>query len=456
MMRLVLRVFFRRIEIAGAEHIPAEGPILFVLNHPNGLVDPLFLLCFAPRTVSFLAKEPLFRMPVVGFFVRAFGSIPVYRRQDPGSDVSRNRETFAQARALLSSGGVLALFPEGASHDESKLLGFKTGAARIGLGVASKNPGAAGVAAKEDLRIVPAGLYYTWKIRFRSSALLSFGEPFPVAPVALDERDEPPREATRELTSRIEAALSKTMLQAESREALDLVRRAERIFSIEPEGSPMPLAEQLDLRRRFVEGARLLRQRDLSRFAAVEARIARFESERKEAGLPLGDLTPESLTARSLARLVAGNLGSLLLLPLAALGAFLHYPAYRLAGFLADQFARGEEDQQATIKAGAAVLLFPATWAACAAAAGLLFGLRAALVAASVAPVSGYAALRAQETLDVLIGRGRALLSVFSRDSSVRRLLAERRALREEILKIATELDLLPAQPPSPSDSTEA
>jgi glycerol-3-phosphate O-acyltransferase/dihydroxyacetone phosphate acyltransferase len=444
-LRLVLRIFFRRIEITGTEQIPESGPVLFVLNHPNGLVDPLFLLCFAPRSVSFLAKEPLFRMPVVGFFVRAFGSIPVYRRQDPGSDLSRNRETFAQARALLSRGGVLALFPEGASHDEPKLLGLKTGAARIGLGVASQNPGPEEVAAKEGLRIIPAGLYYTWKIRFRSSALLSFGEPFPVIPVALDERGEPPREATRELTGRIEAALSKMTLQAESREALDLVRRAERIFSIEPEGSPPPLAEELELRRRFVEGARLLRQRDASRFAALEARIARFESERKEAGLPLGDLTPESLTARSLARLLAANVGSLLLLPLAALGAFLHYPAYRLAGFLADQFARGQEDQLATIKAGAAVLLFPATWAACAAVAGTLFGLRAALVTAVLTPVSGYEALRARESLDVVVGRGRALLSVFSRDSSIRRLLAERRALREEILVIASELDLLPA-----------
>ncbi len=134
-----------------------------------------------------------------------------------------------------------------------------------------------------------------------------------------------------------------------------------------------------------------------------------------------------------------------MLLPLAALGAFLHYPAYRLAGLLADRFAQGEEDQQATIKAGAAVLLFLATWAACVAAAGMLLGLRAAFVAALLAPASGYAALRARESLDVLVGRGRALLSVFSRDSSGQRLMAERCAMREEILEIASELDLLPA-----------
>lgn len=284
-LRLLLRVFFRRIEIAGAERIPATGPVIFALNHPNGLVDPLFLLCFAPRPVSFLAKAPLFRMPLIGFFVRAFGSIAVYRKQDPGTDVSRNLETFENARGLLSRGGVLALFPEGASHDEPKLLGFKTGAARIALGVA----------AEEGLHIVPASLYYTWKTRFRSSALLSFGKPLEVAAVPLDERGEPPPRATRELTHRIEAALSEITLHAESREALDLVRRAERIFSIEPEGSETPLAEQLDLRRRFVAGAALLRERDPARYAAIRARLTRFEAERKEAGLPLEHLTAEGL-----------------------------------------------------------------------------------------------------------------------------------------------------------------
>jgi 1-acyl-sn-glycerol-3-phosphate acyltransferase len=428
-MRLVLRVFFRRVEIAGADKIPASHAVIFVLNHPNGLVDPLFLLCFSPRPVSFLAKEPLFRMPIIGYFTRAFGSIPVYRRQDPGTDVTRNRETFARARELLSRGGVIALFPEGASHDQPKLLELKTGAARIALGVALE----------EGLQIVPAGLYYTWKTRFRSSALLTFGEPIPVSPVALDE---PPPAATKDLTHRIEDALSRLTLGAESHEALDLVRRAERIFSLETEDSPLPLAEQLDLRRRFVEGSARLQERDPTRLLAIQARISRFEAERREAGLPLEQLAPDALTAGALVRMIAGNLGALLLLPFAAVGAVLHYPAYRLAGFLARQFARGAEDQLASLKAGASMLLFPATWALSAAAAGLIAGRRAALVAAILAPLCGYAALRARESLDLLIGRARALLYALSGAYAARRLVAERRAIRDEIIRIATELGL--------------
>ena len=220
------------------------------------------------------------------------------------------------------------------------------------------------------------------------------------------------------------------------------MRRAERIFSIEAADEPVPLLEQLDLRRRLVAGSALLRQRDPARLLAIQARIRRFEAERREAGLPLEQVTPDALSARALIRVIAGNLGSLLLLPFAAAGAFLHYPAYRLAGFLARQFAKGAEDQLATIKAGSSMLLFPATWALCATAAGLIAGRRAALVAVVLVPLSGYAALRARESFDLLIGRARALLYALSGAYAARRLVAERRAIREEIIAIATELGL--------------
>src|SRR5216117_1508859 len=177
LLRLVLRIFFSRIEVTGIERVPREGPVIFVLNHPNGLIDPAFLLCLAPRRVSFLAKAPLFRMPVIGAIARAFEAIPVHRRQDEGSDPSHNRETFETARAVLARGGAIALFPEGASHSDPKLRPLKTGAARIALGAA------AALAGPTPIRIVPAGLYYRAKRTFRSAALLHFGEPFAVTPV---------------------------------------------------------------------------------------------------------------------------------------------------------------------------------------------------------------------------------------------------------------------------------
>src|SRR5207247_9420661 len=104
------------------------------------------------------------------------------RRADP----ARNRETFATARAGLARGGASAIFPEGTSHSDPKLRPVKTGAARIAFGAA----GALGDA--PPIRIVPAGLYYRAKRTVRSAALLYFGEPFAVEPVALGPGEEPP------------------------------------------------------------------------------------------------------------------------------------------------------------------------------------------------------------------------------------------------------------------------
>jgi len=434
-LRLALRIYFRRIEVAGVENVPRDSPVIFVLNHPNGLVDPAFLLCLAPRRVSFLAKAPLFRMPVVGYLARALDSLPVYRRQDQGEDVSKNAETFAAARELLARGGTIGICPEGVSHDEPRLKPLKSGAARIALGAVSSG-------AAMNLQIVPAGLYYTRKTMFRSSALLYFGKPLPVKPADLDSMGAPQREAVRELSQRIEAAMRDVMLNAEHQEALALIERAERIFSAAETGEPedeQSLTRELELRQRFLAGYAFHRVRAPARIAALIARIARFESELKQAGVDSFDLSLPPSAARTIGMLIARILIFGALAPFALFGAVVHYPAYRLGGYLAHQLSREADDVLSTFKIASAMLLFPLTWIVVTSATWAMGGRVAALVVLLVTPLCGFFAIRFMEELDDFAGGVRALALFITRHHSFLRLYAERAAIRGEILALGSE-----------------
>lgn len=441
-----MRVYFRRVEVAGIEHVPLKSPVIFVLNHPNALVDPAFLLTLAPRRVSFLAKAPLFRMPVLGFFVRAMESLPVYRHQDEGEDVSKNRDMFVAARELLARGGTIGICPEGVSHNEPRLRPIKTGAARIALGAVSTGEvsgTARGLLARgpvSDLKIVPAGLYYTSKTKFRSEVLLYFGKPLEVTPVELEADGNPPRQAVRELSNRIECALREVMLDAEHEDALQTITRAERIFSSEAEEEESEsLAEELQLQQRFVRAYQVLRERAPERLRRLEMRMRRFEEELTQAGVDPDDLSPPTSTLDVLTHLLTRVGLFLALIVPATLGALIHYPAYRLGGYLATRFSKNEDDVLSTVKIMSAMLLFPITWLAAAAAGYALAGWALALIALLVIPLTGYLAIRFFEGLDESLGGLQALAFFLMRRRFFVRLLAERKAIRSEILALGEE-----------------
>ena len=79
----LIQLFYPRIEARGEEHLP-DRPTLFVLNHPNGLLDPLVLMQALGRHVSFLAKSTFFVNPIGRVLMQAFGALPVYRQRDVG------------------------------------------------------------------------------------------------------------------------------------------------------------------------------------------------------------------------------------------------------------------------------------------------------------------------------------------------------------------------------------
>lgn len=432
LLRFAIRVYFRRVEVDGLENVPRKSPVIFVLNHPNALVDPAFLLCLAPRRVSFLAKAPLFKIPVLGFLVRALEALPVYRRQDEGEDVSRNLETFVAARKLLAKGGTIGICPEGVSHDEPRLRPIKTGAARIALGAVSTGE-------VTDLKIVPAGLYYTSKTTFRSAVLLYFGKPIDVTRTEREADGNPPRVAVRELSDRIESALREVMLDAEHEEALHTIARAERIFSEEGKGKKDTLTGELQLQQRFIKAYRILRDHAPERLARLEVRMTRFEEELKQAGVDPDDLSPPSSTLDVFSHLISRGLLFLLLIAPAAVGLLIHYPAYRLGGYLATRFYQDSDDVISTIKIISAMLLFPLTWLIVGVLSYKFLGGLIALIALLAVPAAGYAAIRFSEELDRFFGGLRALAFFLRRRRFFVRLIAERNAIRNEILALGDE-----------------
>jgi 1-acyl-sn-glycerol-3-phosphate acyltransferase len=430
---VALRLFFRRIETSRAHLVPASGPLVFVLNHPNGLIDPGLVFAALPRRISFLAKSTLFRIPVAGWLLRTVEALPLYRRADAGEDVSQNLRTFEACRSLLLRGRCVALFPEGLSHNAPKLQPVKTGAARIALG-----------AAVPGLKIVPVGLYYTSKTSFRGEALLRFGEPLDVPSVEPDADGEPPRDAVRELSARIEGALLGVTLNVETEAQLDAARKAERLFSSVYEGLNMrvPLAERFDFLRGLSAQlfARLSAAKDLE---DLRRRILRHEAALERIGI-----APENLSLSRHSRwyvlrhfLLRASI-LLVLLPLTVVGAVLHLPAYLVCTLLARAFPRhGVDEIGPTVKILAAMLFMPLTWLVVSAWAFVRWGWQAALVALPLSILCGYVALRSLEELYDMRGWFKAVLLLVRRRQLFLRLLIERRALGDEMRRMETPGD---------------
>ena len=423
-LRGVLRVFFRRIEVVGLEHVPATGAVLFAPNHPNSLLDPLVLFASVSRPVATLAAEPLFRKPVLGSVMRSIGAIPVYRRED-AADRTRNRDTFQAARAHLARGGAIAIFPEGVSHDDPSLRPIRTGAARIALGVPAANP----------VSVIPTGLFYTDRARFRSNVLVRFGRPIIVTPSGDMTGGEPAVEQVQTLTGELEQALGRLVVQADRREALLLVASAERIFTTASD-EPTGLKTMLLRRRRFAAEYGRLKEADPARLRDLEARVRRYERWLRVSGLdheqlPAAGYQPLQVAGRMLMALVA----LLVLLPLGLIGLAIHFPAWKLTRWMAHRMharsGRGE-DVLGTMKLSVGLVLYPLTWTLLAGAGWLVGGLRGALVGGTIGPLTGIFGLRFRYRFGQLTSAIRgAILALFG-TSLYRGLLDERQRLRQE------------------------
>jgi 1-acyl-sn-glycerol-3-phosphate acyltransferase len=155
-----------RLNIYGAENVPQSGGLIAVSNHASYFDPPILSNCVG-RPVAFMAKEELFKIPVFKQGIQLYGAYPVKRQMG-------DRAALRAATTAIESGWIAAIFLQGTRSADAKITDPKLGAAWI--------------AAKAQVPLLPVSLWGTEKILIKGSAL---PKPVPIT-VRIGEVIPPP------------------------------------------------------------------------------------------------------------------------------------------------------------------------------------------------------------------------------------------------------------------------
>jgi len=168
--KAAVRIIFTaiwRFRVVGAERVPRSGPLIVACNHVSYL-DPPALGAAVPRPVTYMAKDELFSIPVLGPVIRGLGAFPVDRTR---GDVA----AIKTALGILETGACLGIFPEGTRN--------KDGSGKPQLGVAL-------LASLSGATVLPAHVSGTSQANRLARVSVVFGEPLRFETVGKARRED--------------------------------------------------------------------------------------------------------------------------------------------------------------------------------------------------------------------------------------------------------------------------
>ena len=434
--RFAVRVFYRRCEVDGLDHLPRTGPVMLCANHVNALADGALLQAISPRMLHPLARQGLFDSRLFRPLLRMVQAIPVARRKNSEEDPDRNLEAFASCYELFRNGGALLIFPEGQSHSQPYLSELKTGAARIALGALQTN----GVAPP----LVPVGLTFTRKGTFRGSVLVTLGPALRVTQNA-SENDY---QAVERITGELSEALSAVTLNVSSWDDLQLLQQVERFFAFRGgQYRERTLRMRFRALKKLDSAYRKLREHAPEQLERLTRQMHRFDALCERFGVRDYQLTLR-YTAGRVAIYMARSLAFLtFVLPLAAWGWLNNLIPFHVTRKLTLKLSQGRDQyDSAGILIGA--LLFPLLWLIQTFVAYLIWGGKPALLyLLSLIPTTAIAVIVRRQRR--MIAENLRVFLLFIRRRDVRAYLeANRRQVEQElaqITRLARRLDKMHA-----------
>ena len=433
-MRAAARVYFSRLQVRHREHFPRHGPVLIVANHPAMWTDVIVLDVALGRKLHFLAQSQLFQPWLRGALLALHGALPVTPSHERPEAAALNAETFHTCEHLFARGEVVAMFPEGISLTDRRVLDLRPGAARIALNQALQ----------EDATclpvVIPVGLHYADRHAYGSVVTVSVGEPVDLAPfVRLARLDQDG--AVRALTDTFHRALCSLTLDLPEPELAAAVTGLEPVAGLSGTHGAWELASA----QRVAAQLARLRTANPRRFGALLRHCRAYRRARE--ALRLSDRALHWDPGAAPWRQRTSVLSALAFLgaPFAALGMAIHGPAWALGEWVAHKVDH-EPVRFTFARISSGMVLYPVTWGLLGWAlvsSGLLDWRHALLVVAATALV-GLWTLSWGVMVARLLQRLRRLNIEAEHPRLVHRARVEQRAL---LIHLAV-LRRLPDQPP--------
>jgi 1-acyl-sn-glycerol-3-phosphate acyltransferase len=218
-------MFFRRIHIVGADHLPTDGqPLLVACNHQNTMIDPLqVIFALRPRRACIFARASIFSNKWTGLFMRWIGALPAYRMRTDGENaLPHNKDSFAEAGDRMMKGEAVVIFPESYHQDKHHLGDFSLGYLRMAFETAERYH------FEQDISILPMAHHYSSYFGARYEVQLSTGTPIPLSPY-YEAYKAKPRTTQRNVNALVREQIEQMMVDVHDEPhylAIDYIRRS--------------------------------------------------------------------------------------------------------------------------------------------------------------------------------------------------------------------------------------
>lgn len=261
-------------------------------------------------------------------------------------------QVFHRVFDSLNEGACVGIFPEGGSHDRSDLLPLKAGVAIMALGALEQYPDC-------GVKIVPCGMNYFHPNKFRSRAVIEFGNPITISPELVElykTGGESKRQAVAALLDNVTDALKAVTVNSPDWETHMMIQAARRLYR--PAGRKIPLPLVVELNRRLLDG--YMQYKDRPAIVELKDNVAKYNQTLKSMGIQDHQVETASLsTLTILGRILARTLKLVALAIPALPGTIMFLPIFAATRHISQKKA-AEALKGSTVKIQAKDVI--ATW----------------------------------------------------------------------------------------------